>query len=320
MATRAWSTSRQEPQSDVPTENGDAAPLCRGPARALRLVLGASPTINRRTPCAHAAASPLPPDSDLVGDPRPAARDPEQPHSSPAEQRSACIDTLSEGRLISADLDASRCRQCLPHYPFPPSSLRNRCEQSFAGGQRVLSADDSFSRSSQKHAASSTIIAAATVVSFIVLVVFAFLLFFRITRRLRRSREAKRRKEALAAEAKAGGTYSAPPRKRGKGKNAFAEVEWEGVPVSCAVALRVAALLIFACFRRLEQRAFVDSKIRRGSIRRGASSIRTAAPSSIPSPGRCSLSAAPMGPTDADIAYGGRSPAFALHFRYRRFG
>ncbi|GAA5891503.1 hypothetical protein JCM6882_004494 [Rhodosporidiobolus microsporus] len=84
--------------------------------------------------------------------------------------------------------------------------------------------------SAEAHGSSSTIIAAATVVSFIILIVFGLLLFFRITRKLRRRREKKRRKEAMKAEAGEKYGEKAGPRKRGKGRNAFEEEEWEGVP------------------------------------------------------------------------------------------
>lgn len=67
--------------------------------------------------------------------------------------------------------------------------------------------------------------AVATVVGFIVLAIASFLLFLKITRALRSRREKKRRRAALR---KNGGME----KRRKKGRNAFEEVEWEGVPVS----------------------------------------------------------------------------------------
>ena len=59
--------------------------------------------------------------------------------------------------------------------------------------------------------------------------VTATLLFFKITRGLRTRREERRRKEALKTSGSSTGGTRVQARRRGR--NAFEEEEWEGVPV-----------------------------------------------------------------------------------------
>lgn len=80
----------------------------------------------------------------------------------------------------------------------------------------------------------SSKVTVAVVVGFITLAVTGILLFLKITRGLRGRRERRRRKDALVKKQGSEEKLSAREqagRRKGRGRNAFEEDEWEGVPV-----------------------------------------------------------------------------------------
>ncbi|KAM0754982.1 hypothetical protein T439DRAFT_322041 [Meredithblackwellia eburnea MCA 4105] len=82
----------------------------------------------------------------------------------------------------------------------------------------------------ESHNAASSIITAAVVIGFIVLCISGILLFLKITRGLRARRERKRRRDALRRQHGAVEDEKSGRRRKGKGRNAFEDEEWEGVP------------------------------------------------------------------------------------------
>lgn len=81
----------------------------------------------------------------------------------------------------------------------------------------------------------SSILEAAIIIGFIILILFSLVLFLKITKFIRSRREKNRIKLALSSTMKLTDNNSSGGKndKRGnrnKIKNAFMEIEWEGVP------------------------------------------------------------------------------------------